>query len=499
MKRFLILAVWLCTTACFVRYEAFPGYFTHSLSGYRDIIPQGIVVKDTWMRLLLKKSPVGYSHSRIETDDGNTISRYRVENLLMLNLNLMGMQESITVSTDVRLDALYRLTSFRMAALSKHSSTIVHGRRRNGNMFDVAVDAGGAKDRRSLAIPDDVVVYSPGMDLAMSRMKPGESMTTRTLEPLTLSPTLVTIRAFPREMIEFREVKTNVAVFSVEYMGSSSRSWIGDNGTILRAETLLKDLVVEACDAEEAMAAVSTGADTEDLLNALSVHPNVTVINPRDCILLKLRLRGVSSQSSGILSNRQTLEGEENGALLLTVRAARIPATGEAIPLGPEKMKDYMGSSPFIQATHPDIVKLAASLTAGKTNIMDSAKAICNWVYKNIEKVASPGVPSAVEVLNTRRGDCNEHTYLFVALARAAGIPASVKIGLAYSETYEAFCYHAWPAVYAGDWIEMDPTFGQTAVDAAHVALIEGEFAEQLALAQMVGRLNIAVLAQERK
>ena len=162
-------------------------------------------------------------------------------------------------------------------------------------------------------------------------------------------------------------------------------------------------------------------------------------------------------------------------------------------------MKDYLGSSPFIQATEPDIVKLATSLTAGKTNVMDSAIAICNWVYKNIEKVASPGVPSAAEVLRTRRGDCNEHTYLFVALARAAGIPASVKIGLAYSEAYEAFCYHAWPAVYAGDWIEMDPTFGQTAVDAAHIALIEGEFAEQFALAQMVGRLNVTVLAQERK
>ncbi|MEI6807203.1 MAG: transglutaminase-like domain-containing protein [bacterium] len=499
MKRLLILVAWFCTTAWFVRFEAFPGYFTHSLNGYRDIIPQGIVVKDTWMRLLLKNSPVGYSHSRIETDDDNAISRYRVENLLMLNLNLMGMRESITVSTDVRLDVLYRLTSFRMAALSRHSSTIVHGRRSTGNTFDVTVDAGGAKDRRSLSIPDDVVVYSPGMDLAMSRMKPGESMTTRTLEPLTLSPTLVTIRALPRETIEFRGGKTNVAVFAVEYMGSSSQSWIGDNSTILRAETLLKDLVVEACGAEEAMASVSTGADAEDLLNALAVHPNVAVTNPRECTLLKLRVRGVSSKSSGILSNRQTIEDEADGAFLLTVRAAGIPATVAAVPPGPERMKDYLGSSPFIQATEPDIVKLATSLTAGKTNVMDSAIAICNWVYKNIEKVASPGVPSAAEVLRTRRGDCNEHTYLFVALARAAGIPASVKIGLAYSEAYEAFCYHAWPAVYAGDWIEMDPTFGQTAVDAAHIALIEGEFAEQFALAQMVGRLNVTVLAQERK
>lgn len=499
MKRLLILAIWAGTTAWFIRFEAFPGYFTHSLSGYRDIIPRGVVVKDSWMKLLLKNTPVGYSHSRIESDDNNVSSRYRMENLLLLNLNLMGMKESITVSTDVRLDVLYHLTSFRMAALSRHSSTIVHGRRRAGDTFDVTVDAGGSKDRRSIRIPDDVVVYSPGMDLAMSRMKPGDTMMTRTLEPLTLSPAPVTIRAMPRETIAFRGRQTNVAVFAVEYMGSSSRSWVGGDGTILRAETLLRDLVVEACEAEEAMAAVSTGADAEDLLQTLAVRPNVAVADPRRCSLLKLRVRGISAKASGIVSNRQTLDGEEDGALLLTVRAARLPSGAPVQPAAPVKTQDYLGSSPFIQSTDPAIVKLAASITAGRTNAMDSATAICDWVFKNISKEASPGVPSAVEVLRTRRGDCNEHTYLFVALARAAGIPANVKIGLAYSETYEAFCYHAWPSVYAGEWVEMDPTFGQAAVDAAHVALIEGEFAEQFALAQMVGRLSITVLVQERK
>jgi transglutaminase-like putative cysteine protease len=330
-------------------------------------------------------------------------------------------------------------------------------------------------------------------------MKPGESMTTRTLEPLTLSPVPVTIRALPMETITFRGSPTNVSVFAVEYMGSSSRSWVGSDGTMLRAETLLKDLVVEACEADEAIATVPKGVAAEDLLLSLAVRPNVAVADPRRCTFLKLRISGVSSKASGITSNRQTLEGQEEGALILAIGAAHPPGAGPGFPSVPEAMKAHLGTSPFIQADHPDIVKMAKSITAGRTNVMDSATAICNWVYKNIEKEASPGVPSAVEVLRTRRGDCNEHTYLFVALARAAGIPANVKIGVAYSEMYNAFCYHAWPSVYAGDWVEMDPTFGQTAVDATHVALIEGEFAEQFALAQMVGRLSITVLAQETK
>lgn len=499
MKRFLIIAFWVITTAWFVRFEAFPAYFTHSLSGYRDIIPQGVVVKDTWMKLLLKDKPVGYSHSRIETDDQNVASRYRVENLMILHLNLMGMRESITVSTDVRLDVLYHLTSFRMAAMSKNSSTIVHGRRRSGDTYDVTIDAGGAKDRRSVKIPDDVVVYSPGMDLAMTRMKPGESMTTRSLEPLTLSPVPVTIRALQRETIIFRGGETNVSVFSVDYMGSSSRSWIGSDGTVLRAETLLKDLVVENCEADEAMAAVATGAPAEDLLTALSVRPDVTIANPRHCTYLKLRIRGVPPNTPGIISNRQTVESREDGSVVLVCRSART-SQGDGRGAAPAvDMKPHLRSTTFIQADHPEIVKLAKSITAGRTNTLDASAAICEWVFKNLEKEPSPGVPSAVEVLRTRRGDCNEHTYLFVALTRAAGIPSDVKIGVVYSAEYDSFCYHAWPVVYAGDWIEMDPTFGQTAVDATHIALIEGEFAEQFALAQMVGRLGITVLAQENK
>jgi len=499
VKRLLIVAVWALATAWFVRFEAFPEYFTHSMRGYRDLIPHGIVEKDSWMKLLLKNTPVGYSHTRIGTDEGNVSSRYLVENLTRLNINLMGMQESITVSTDVKLDALYHLTSFRMSVISRHSATIVSGRRRSGDLFAVTVDTGGNKDRRTVKIPDDIVIYSQGMDLALSRMTPGDSITFRTLEPLTLNPVAITARALPRELITFGAIRTNVAVFAIDYMGSSSRSWVGDDGRVLRTETLLKDLIAEACEPDEAINSASQHVDAEDLILDMAVHPNVVITNPRHCSFLNLHVSGVPAKTPGVKSNRQIPEWQTDGSLLLTTRAALIPAPCHDFPQAPlpEDMQIHLKASSFIQSDHPDIVRLAKSLTSGKTNTMDAAIAICNWVHDNLEKVPSPGVPSAIEVLRSRKGDCNEHTYLFVALARAAGIPSNVKIGLVYSETYEAFCYHAWPAVFAGDWVEMDPTFGQTTVDASHIALIEGEFAEQFALAQMVGRLNITVIKQE--
>ncbi len=84
-------------------------------------------------------------------------------------------------------------------------------------------------------------------------------------------------------------------------------------------------------------------------------------------------------------------------------------------------------------------------------------------------------------------GDCNEHAVLFAALARAAGVPARIEAGLVYLNG--RFYYHAWPNVYVGHWLEMDPTWGQHAVDATHLALVEGELAEPLEVRPIAARL----------
>jgi hypothetical protein len=62
-----------------------------------------------------------------------------------------------------------------------------------------------------------------------------------------------------------------------------------------------------------------------------------------------------------------------------------------------------------------------------------------------------------------------------------------------------SFYYHAWPSVYVGKWLEMDPTSGQQAVDATHIAFFEGELADQLGLIRAIGRLDFEILEQKQK
>ena len=121
------------------------------------------------------------------------------------------------------------------------------------------------------------------------------------------------------------------------------------------------------------------------------------------------------------------------------------------------------------------------------------AEKINAWVHDSIADRVTFGVPNALQVLKTRTGDCNEHTQLFVALARAIGLPARIAAGLAYVDG--KFYYHAWPEVLLGGWVAVDPTFGQFPADAAHLRLTVGGLPRQTELLRLMGNLQIDVLS----
>ena len=106
-----------------------------------------------------------------------------------------------------------------------------------------------------------------------------------------------------------------------------------------------------------------------------------------------------------------------------------------------------------------------------------------------------------MEVLRTKIGDCNEHTALYVAMARALGIPARISVGLVYVRG--AFYYHAWPEVYLpegqdrGLWLPVDPTFNQFPADGMHLRLARGGLEKQAAILPLIGQVQLTVLDVE--
>jgi transglutaminase-like putative cysteine protease len=172
-----------------------------------------------------------------------------------------------------------------------------------------------------------------------------------------------------------------------------------------------------------------------------------------------------------------------------------LPNYGE-LPYPRMDLREYLQPEPLIQSDDPRIIRAAEGLAGwrpwGNRDPKRITQRLAAGVDRMLEKEITFSVPSAVQVLESGKGDCNEHTVLFVALARALGLPTRTAVGLVYVDG--AFFYHAWPEVWLGDWVAVDPTLGQVPASAAHLRFVVGGLAQQVEIVRLIGNLRIQVV-----
>jgi transglutaminase-like putative cysteine protease len=155
----------------------------------------------------------------------------------------------------------------------------------------------------------------------------------------------------------------------------------------------------------------------------------------------------------------------------------------------------YLKPSLAVPSEDAEIRALAARITGGHADASAQVEAILAWMRANIGREPAD-VFSALDVLRSRRAECQGHAYLYAALARALGIPTRVVNGLVYSPELQGFAYHTWnESLLDGEWIGVDATLGQLGTDATHLGIVYGENPGDLApLAAWIGRTRIEVL-----
>ena len=136
-------------------------------------------------------------------------------------------------------------------------------------------------------------------------------------------------------------------------------------------------------------------------------------------------------------------------------------------PINPLK---YLSESIYWQTNDPAIINTAKSLKTPR-QVYDFVVGTLTYDYSRVkEGVSRLGASQAL--LNPTSAICMEFTDLFIALARASGIPAREVNGYAYTENLElqplslvADVLHAWPEYWDSEkniWIPVDPTWGNT-------------------------------------
>jgi transglutaminase-like putative cysteine protease len=266
------------------------------------------------------------------------------------------------------------------------------------------------------------------------------------------------------------------------------RVLVSDDGRIL--ETRVGDGMVIKVEPAE----LARRLDAVDLFSTLRVPLPGPL--PREVpMAITYGLRGVP-RGFDLDDPRQRARPGAEGETILTV-TAREPAAqapGRDVPRGKpaERGDEDQATTIEIDWDHPGIRALAAATVGATPGTWAASKKLSNEVYRRMEKVYGQSRDRASEILQEGKGDCTEHTRLFVALARASGIRAREVKGLVYANYGQGgpgLYWHAWPEVKVGDeWIAVDPTFGQDVADATHIALGRGSRQDAIAL---VGALKV--------
>lgn len=147
--------------------------------------------------------------------------------------------------------------------------------------------------------------------------------------------------------------------------------------------------------------------------------------------------------------------------------------------LSDDDRKKYLQAQQYWEVTNPKIQELAKKLKTPEaiySYVVNTLKYDFTRVSDTQERLG------AVKALaNPKQAVCLEFTDLFIALSRAAGIPARELNGFAYTENAKQRplslvqdILHAWPEYYddtKGAWVMVDPTWGNTTggIDYFHI------------------------------
>jgi hypothetical protein len=446
-----------------------------------------------WFGIYVLGKKAGWSRSWIgvERRDGGPVLVGRAETTISATLGARAVSRSTFDEKVYEARPGGRLLAFTSRREGDGGARSLQGRC-DASGCTVTVVAEGKREERRIPPPGETADDADAARLVAATRAARRGVQ---LDPDRLAPKAMETRFVRRDVVAAAGVEVPVSIVEEREAGARAATvvTIAGDGRVL--EIRVGDGVVAKAEPDS----VAKRLDEVDLFGLTRVK--LAAPPPRDVPgALRFRVRGLPAEFAKD-DPRQEVAAGAGGEVAITVTAAPPAAADPAKdpPRGraPKGQDELLAATPDVDADDPRIRKLARELAGDRRGVYATARRLNDAVYRRLEKVYGSSRDRASEVLAAGRGDCTEHTLLFVALARAAGVPARQVHGLVYArygDGVDALYWHAWPEVLAGEeWIAMDPTFGQPVADPTHIALGRGTQVDTVGL---LG--SIEVVAVER-
>jgi transglutaminase-like putative cysteine protease len=481
---FLVFCTWVPTMVILAQRSCVAGA-SNSLA--TDLARYGTSAE--WRGVYYRNEKIGFTVSQtIATDTG-----FELQEDGRLQMSLLGARNVVSIRTRARVDRDFAVRTFEFSLDPGTGGTTVRGELA-GRRLHLTVSTGSGTNEEDRDLADTPVLpLNLARRLADAGLVPGAHYAWTIFDPATLGSSPITIDVAGRELVSVSRRRLPAFRVGVTYAGLKTTSWITDTGEVVLERSPIGFETVRETPAEAQMMAVPFNV-RNDLLSASAIVPTgrLQIDEPRDVRRLKLRLSGAEVDWTDVAGVGQSVEGD-----VVEIRDPRSLQPSAADP----DVSRYLSPESLIESTAPEIISEAQNATRNLTGDRARAERLTRHVNAILEKKPTVSIPSAREVLRTRVGDCNEHTVLYVAMARAIGIPARIAVGLV--SVHGAFYYHAWPEVYLADsrtrglWLPVDPTLNEFPADATHLRLARGALAQQARILPLIGQLRIDVLDLE--
>jgi transglutaminase-like putative cysteine protease len=479
----LVLLAWLAQMGFLVR----QAYLTPAVALAADLARYGSSAQ--WRGIYYRNEKIGFSVSQVSPSPGG----YELQEDARLQMNLLGAPTAVRMQSVARVDSAFGLRGFSFSLDPGTGPTTVEGAL-EGLRLTLTVRTPSSTRSETRILPEaPALAMNLPRRLAAEGLAPGRKFEVSVFDPATLHNARMALEVKAREIVG--AAGRPVPAFRVEslYAGVKSTSWLTDLGEVVREESPIGMIVVRETP-ERATALAVPGQIQTDMLEAAAVPvmapPSRRIDDPTAVERLRVRLQGAEGFADSDLQGAgQSVSGE-----VFEIVDARTLLPG---PADPEAAR-FLAPEPFLESDAPAIVSEAKGAAAEAHGPGGRAEKLVRYVHAILEKKPTVSLPDALEVLRTRVGDCNEHTALYVAMARSLGIPSRIAVGLVYVRG--AFYYHAWPEVYVegppgrGLWLPVDPTLNQFPADATHIRLARGGLDRQAAILGIVGRARLSIL-----
>lgn len=437
-----------------------------------DINDGALIMRQDYMGFYLGDQKIGFSEFVLKEDSDESQTKlpgkYFIFNARShLRIQAMGMPIEVRMIQSGEVNEDLSMRSFRSQFESSGQQLYSLGVVDTEGLHLTTRSEG---ENTEQLIQVELPIYHTEMvHLLMARdgLEVGKTYSYRVFDPLTMSQGVIEGRVESREPVTLPNGETQEGWKAIiSYKGMETTVWMDKNGERFKentrvagiAFTALKESKEEATDmnfvAEQVRQEQKDNApDTLDLIESSRIKTEVQLKNPAAVERMEVKVINAGPESVVLDGHLQKIIQQEESGFVLAIQQAdyekleQLPAEAKPFVTEPNpELEEYLRDEALVQSSNTRIMKKALEITQDSENRWQASKAIADWLYKNIAKEMRATIPSALEILNTMKGDCNEHSTLFAAMARSIGIPAKIVAGLVYQD--DGFYYHAWNEVY---------------------------------------------------